>query len=96
MGSIVDSDLSGLDVGSLYEGALGGEGGVGGVAITQSFRTGKVGGFGFGGGSLSAGPLAGMQVGGLAGTGGFGLYYEFHRGPFAGGGGFGFSDCGGG
>ena len=95
VGSILESTVSNLDVGSLYEGALGGEGGVVGGAVTQSFRTGKTGGFAFGGGSLSAGPLAGLQVGMLLSGNDVGLYYETHRGPVAGGGGFAFSACGG-
>lgn len=61
-GSIRASTVSNLDVGSLYKGALGGEGGVVGGAVTQSFRTGK-GGSVFGGGSLSAGPFGGPAGG---------------------------------
>ena len=94
-GSILESTVSGLDVGSLYEGAVGGEGGVAGLAITQSSTTGNTGGFAFGGGGASAGPLAGVQVGAIVSSQEFGFYYESHRGPFAGGGGFAFSSCGG-
>lgn len=62
VGGITQSTVSGLDVGSLYEGSAGGEGVVLGGAVTQSFTTGKTSGFAFGGGSLSAGPLGGVQV----------------------------------
>lgn len=94
-GSILESTVSNLDVGSLYEGALGGEGGVMGGAVTQSFTTGKTSGFAFGGGSISAGPLAGLQVGMIFSPDDVGFYFETHRGPVAAGGGFAFSSCGG-
>lgn len=87
--------MSNIDVGSLYEGALGGEGGVLGAAVTQSFTTGKTTGFAFGGGSVSAGPLAGLQIGMIWSPDDVGVYYETHRGVVAGGGGVAFSICGG-
>jgi len=93
VGAIVDSTLNSLDIGPMYEGALGGEGGAVGGAFTQSANAGTYGGFVFAGGSLSAGPLAGVQVGVYMGPHDFGIYFEGHRGPTAGGVGFGFTSC---
>jgi RHS repeat-associated protein len=94
MGAVVDSTVSGIDVGPLYEGAVGGEGPAGGYAVTQSATTGRYSGFGFFGASVSAGPLAGLQVGIIASGDMFGVYFESHKGPFAGGSGYAFSSCG--
>lgn len=58
-----------------------------GGAITQSAKTGKFSGFGFLGGGLSAGPLAGMQGGFIFSTSFVGFYYEGHLGSTAAGGG---------
>lgn len=93
VGGITESTVSGLDVGSLYEGSAGGEGVALGGAVTQSFTTGKTSGFTFGGGSLSVGPLGGIQVGPIVGPDEFGLYFESHIGKAAGGFGFAFSSC---
>jgi hypothetical protein len=93
-GAVVDSTVSGLDVGSLSELGLGGEGLVGGVAVTTSATTGVTSNFGFFGGGISAGPLAGLQVGLIFSGDIFGVYFESHKGPFAGGSGYAFSSCG--
>jgi RHS repeat-associated protein len=93
-GAVVDSTVSGLDVGSLSELGLGGEGPVGGVAVTTSARTGVTSNFGFFGGGISAGPLAGLQVGLIFSGDIFGAYFESHKGPFAGGSGYALSSCG--
>lgn len=95
VGGLVESTVPGLEVGSLYEGAVGGEGLVTGLAATQSASTGNTTtGFGFFGGSISAGPLAGLQVGIIYSGNEFGVYYESHKGPYAGGGGYAVSSCG--
>jgi hypothetical protein len=95
VGALVESTVPGLEVGSLYEGAIGGEGVVGGLAATQSASTGNTTtGFGFFGGSISAGPLAGFQVGIIYSGNEFGVYYEKHKGPYATGGGYAFASCG--
>jgi hypothetical protein len=93
-GAVVDSTVSGLDVGSLSELGLGGEGLVGGVAVTTSATTGVTSNFGFFGGGISAGPLAGLQVGLIFSGDIFGAYFESHKGPFAGGSGYALSSCG--
>ncbi len=92
-GGIVESNLQGLDDGPLYELSLGGEGGVVGGAFTQSASTGRSTGFVFAGISLSAGPLAGGQLGTFLGPNEFGLYLEGHNGLTAGGVGFAFTSC---
>jgi len=92
-GQLLESTVEGLDVGPLYEGSIGPEGVTVGGAITQSLRTGKTSGFAFGGGKLSAGPLAGIQVGAIAGPNELGLYVEGHRGPTAHGTGIAISIC---
>jgi hypothetical protein len=95
VGAIVESTLSGIDPGSLYEGSVGGEGGAAGVTYTGSFSTGNSSAFGFVGASVSAGPLAGGQAGTFLApsNGEFGVYLEGHRGTTAGGVGFGSSNC---
>ena len=93
VGALVESTVPGLDVGPLYEGAVGGEGPVAGLATTTSATTGTRSAFGFLGGSLSSGPLAGLQVGIIYSNNEFGVYLESHKGFNAGGGGFAFSNC---
>ena len=59
---------------------------MGGGKITSPTDTGALQGFlGFVGVGISAGPLAGFQVGYVAGSGWGGLYIEAHAGPIAGG-----------
>jgi hypothetical protein len=88
VGAVTESTVSGIDVGPLYEGAIGGEGVVGGSAFIQSATTGRWSSFSFFGGSLSAGPLSGLQVGIIYSSNEFGVYFESHKGPFAGGSGY--------
>ena len=92
-GQLVESTVPGLDVGPLYEAAVGPEGAAVGGAVTQSLLTGKTSGFAFGGGKLSLGPLAGVQAGSILGPNELGMYFEGHRGLTAGGIGFAFSTC---
>ncbi len=63
------------------------------MALAGSLSTGKYDLFGFGGGNLSAGPLAGVQAGDLLLKNGFGVYVEGHRGLAAGGFGFALTLC---
>jgi hypothetical protein len=92
VGDVLDSTVNGLDVGPLYE-LSSGEGVSGGLAVTQSFASGKTGGFLFGGGKISLGPLGGTQAGLLTLTNGFGFYIEGHKGFWASGTGFALTHC---
>jgi RHS repeat-associated protein len=94
VGGIVSSDVQGLDVGSLTEVGFGGEGGLVGYARTRSAVTGKSSGFGFVGGSISAGPFAGADAGAIFSLHELGFYYEGHAGTTAGGGGYAVTSCG--
>ena len=91
-GGISESNSSsGSTAGSLVEGWVGGEGGVAGVGkiTTPSEPSPLQGWFGFAGGGVSRGPLAGSQVGVAKGDNWVGLYIEGHAGHFAlGGGGY--------
>jgi hypothetical protein len=90
----VDSSTQGLSSGSISEGWAGGEGGVVGGAYVQDSGTGKLSSFGFVGIGISAGPLAGAQVGFYyAGSSDFGLYLEGHGVSRAGGSGVGLTPC---
>ncbi len=83
MGGITEHDsIDGNSHGSLVEGWLGGEGplvGVGKITTStdKSIFNGVLGFFGAG---ISAGPLAGIQVGWAGGNGWSGLYVEGHVG----------------
>ena len=88
VGAVTESTVSGIDVGSLYEGGLGGEGLVAGTALNQSAITGRWSNFSFVGGSISTGPLAGLQLGIIFSGSELGVYYESHKGPYAGGSGY--------
>jgi hypothetical protein len=92
VGDVLDSTVNGFDVGPLYE-LSSGEGVSGGLAVTQSFVNGTTGGFLFGGGKISLGPLAGTQAGFLTLSNGFGVYIEGHRGFLASGTGFALTSC---
>ena len=77
---------TGSSMGSLTEAWIGGEGADVGIGkITNAKDSPLSGGFIFGGGSISAGPFAGAQVGIVVGWGWIGVYYEGHAGPVAGG-----------
>ena len=85
-GAIHEHDsIDGNSNGSLVEAFGGGEGAaVGGGKITSSDDKSIFQGFiGFVGASISAGPLAGLQVGYVGGKGFSGLYVEGHLGPVA-------------
>jgi RHS repeat-associated protein len=85
-GAIHEHDsIDGNSNGSLVEAFGGGEGAaVGGGKITSSGDKSIFQGFiGFVGASISAGPLAGLQVGYVGGKGFSGLYVEGHLGPVA-------------
>lgn len=73
--------------GSLVEGWIGGEGPLAGVGkITSQSQTSVLQGWlGFVGVGINAGPLAGLQVGYVAGNGWGGLYIEGQAGIWAGG-----------
>ncbi|WP_306591897.1 RHS repeat-associated core domain-containing protein [Geothrix sp. 21YS21S-4] len=92
-GAIHEIDTAeGHSTGLLTEAWGGGEVAVlGGGKITtvENVKSGGVlsGGFVFGGASLSAGPLAGTQLGIVSGPGWIGVYWEGHAGPGAVGGG---------
>jgi RHS repeat-associated protein len=92
-GAVVDSSVPSIDVGSLSEVGFGGEGIVAGVALTKSAVTGSYGYFYFGGGSISAGPLAGLQVGIIVSGSEAGVYYEHHGALASGGAGYVLSSC---
>lgn len=96
-GGIVESNSSsGYSAGSLVEGWAGGEGPVAGIGkiTTPSDSSPLQGVFGFSGVGVSAGPLAGAQVGGAMGDHWAGLYIEGHAGPWAlGGGAYIGTDC---
>lgn len=96
-GGIVEADsVNGVSAGSLVEGWLGGEIAAGGVGKITSKSSSSVlkGWFGFFGASISAGPLAGLQVGVASGGGWSGLYVVGHVGPVAlGSGGYLRSSC---
>ena len=83
----------GADFGSLLEFWMGGEGGQVGGALTNSAAGKGIGGFTFAGIGLSAGPLAGGQIGLYAEKNGAGVYAEGHHGPGAGGVGLGLTSC---
>jgi len=98
-GGIVESDSqNGMSGGSLVEAWLGGEGPVAGVGkITSPSDTSVLHGFlGFVGAGINAGPLAGLQVGYVAGKGWGGLYVEGHVGVWAAGTGGYLRSCSGG
>ena len=98
-GGIVESDSqNGMSGGSLVEAWLGGEGPVAGVGkITSPSDTSVLQGFlGFVGAGINAGPLAGLQVGYVAGKGWGGLYVEGHVGVWAAGTGGYLRSCSGG
>ncbi|MDQ0250081.1 RHS repeat-associated protein [Sphingomonas kyeonggiensis] len=101
VGVITEEDTrDGTSVGVLTEGWLGGEAlsGGGGLIVGTNGKAPSVSGFGFGGLSLSAGPLAGLQVGliGNPFTGTLGIYVEGHLGTTAyGAGGYVQHSCGG-
>jgi hypothetical protein len=93
VGELVESDVSGLDVGPLVEVSGGPEGVTGGVAFTQSILSGETSAFFFGGGKLSGGLLGGLQLGAIVNTNEIGGYFEGHSGFNARGAGFAFSRC---
>lgn len=98
-GGIVESDSqNGISGASLVEAWLGGEGPVAGVGkITSPSDTSVLQGFlGFVGAGINAGPLAGLQVGYVAGKGWGGLYVEGHVGIWAAGTGGYLRSCSGG
>jgi RHS repeat-associated protein len=85
-GGIVEADSQeGITGGSLVEAWAGGEGPVigAGKITSPSDRSVLQGFLGFTGVGLSAGPLAGLQIGYVAGKGWGGLYIEGHVGPIA-------------
>ena len=94
-GTISDYNLSTgqIDFGTLGEGWAGGEGGVLGAAATHSLMTGQSGFFTFAGTGVSAGPLAGGQLGTYVERNGSGVYVEGHGGLAAGGAGIGMTSC---
>ena len=87
-GGIYEADsVDGVSGGALTEGWGGGEGPLlGGGKITTPSDTSPLKGlFGFAGVGISAGPLAGFQIGYAGGAGWGGLYLEGHVGGFAAG-----------
>jgi hypothetical protein len=93
-GQLLESSVEGLDAGPLLEASIG-NGGVVGVAVSQSLRTGEYHPFGFAGAKLSSGPLAGVQAGVIFSPTEFGFYLEGHKGFWGLGVGAAFFSCGG-
>lgn len=91
-GQLIESTVKGLEVGPLYEVSYGDPVFVGG-AVNQNLRTGKTDGFVFGGGEVTLGPLAGVQVGPIITPDAVGLYLENHKGFSGRGIGFAISGC---
>ena len=96
-GGIVETDTDeGTSTGNITEAWGGGEvADLGGGKITGTANKGPLSGwFGFTGASISAGPLAGLQVGVVGSYGWAGVYIEGHVGPWArGAGGYLKSSC---
>lgn len=93
-GTLASTTTSGrVDLFSLEEGWVGGEGLLVWGAYTHSFMTGESGFFGFLGVGVSSGPLAGGQLGLFLEPGEIGIYSEGHEGLSAGGAGFGIKIC---
>ena len=93
VGGIAESNSPGLDVGSLYEGGIGGEGGFLGLAVVRSASTNQTRAYGMLGVGLSAGPHAGAQIGIIFRRDEIGMFYEGHVGAAAGGAGHGVGKC---